>query len=83
MLKHAGAAMADPVYGYWLGEWTMPFHFVYADMFAPDRPEVQNAGATYERFSMEVYILTGTPIQIRDAAIAIEGNQVAMAWGCN
>jgi hypothetical protein len=73
-IKHAGTAMLDPVYGYWRGEWTMPFHFKYAGMFAPDRPEVVKAGATYERFSMEVYILTGTPIQIRDAAIHIGNN---------
>jgi hypothetical protein len=82
-IKHAGTAMLDPVYGYWRGEWTMPFHFKYVGMFAPDHPEVVKAGATYERFSMEVYILTGTPIQIRDAAIQLGNNTGMMAWGCD
>lgn len=81
-IKHAGTAVPDPTYGYWRGEWTMPLHFQYTEMFAPDRPEVVNAGATYERYSMEVYILTGTPIQIRDAAIQLRASG-AMAWRCD
>lgn len=28
-LKYAGTETADSDYGYWGGEWTMPFHFLY------------------------------------------------------
>lgn len=83
-IKHAGSSIADPDYGYWLGEWTMPLHFTYTGMFAPTRGELENKGATFERFSMEIYILTGTPNQIRDAAIQIGDHSDAMeVWGCN